>query len=170
MTIYDQLTQFTLFQGMSRSDLMEVVAHTRLGFVKGSAGKRIVKEGDDSSTLILMTHGELECETISDDHQCRVVERMVAPYMIQPERSFGMTQKYTSTFKALSECNFIIFFSRCIYPAGAKTFYILMKQLANELNDSRLDISNALNEMEEDGLLNLYRGRIEIPMLERLLM
>jgi DNA-binding GntR family transcriptional regulator len=45
-----------------------------------------------------------------------------------------------------------------------------MKQLANELNDSRLDISNALNEMEEDGLLNLYRGRIEIPMLERLLM
>ena len=220
MTIYDQLTQFTLFQGMSRSDLMEVVAHTRLGFMKGSAGKRIVKEGDDSSTLILMTHGELECETISDDHQCRVVERMVAPYMIQPERCFGMTQKYTSTFKALSECNFItidkqeimllletqlvfrlnmlnmlaadaqrmrhrawqsapktlrerivrFFFSRCIYPAGSKTFYILMKQLANELNDSRLDISNALNEMEEDGLLNLYRGRIEIPMLERLLM
>ena len=35
---------------------MEVVAHTRLGFMKGSAGKRIVKEGDDSSTLILMTH------------------------------------------------------------------------------------------------------------------
>ena len=32
MTIYDQLTQFTLFQGMSRADLMEVVTHTRLGF------------------------------------------------------------------------------------------------------------------------------------------
>jgi DNA-binding GntR family transcriptional regulator len=45
-----------------------------------------------------------------------------------------------------------------------------MKQLANELNDSRLDVSKALNEMEEDGLLNLHRGRIEIPMLERLLM
>jgi DNA-binding MarR family transcriptional regulator len=62
------------------------------------------------------------------------------------------------------------FFSRCLYPAGPKTFYILMTQLAAELNDSRLDISRALNEMEDDGLLTLHRGRIEIPMLERLLM
>ena len=27
----------------------------------------------------------------------------------------------------------------CQYPAGAKTFYILMRQLADLLNDSRLD-------------------------------
>ena len=45
-----------------------------------------------------------------------------------------------------------------------------MKQLADELNDSRLDISHALNAMQADGLLTLHRGRIEIPMLERLLM
>ena len=56
---------------------------------------------------MLMTHGRVECETISDDHQCRVVEEMGAPYMIQPERLFGMTQKYTSSFKALDNCNFI---------------------------------------------------------------
>ena len=62
------------------------------------------------------------------------------------------------------------FFSRCLYPAGPKTFYILMNQLAAELNDSRLDISRTLNQMEDDGLLTLHRGRIEIPMLERLLM
>ena len=62
------------------------------------------------------------------------------------------------------------FFSRCIYPAGAKTFYILMSQLAEEMNDSRLDVSSALNQMQDDGLLSLHRGRIGIPMLERLLM
>ena len=62
------------------------------------------------------------------------------------------------------------FFSRCLYPAGPKTYYILMTQLAAELNDSRLDISHALNAMQTDGLLTLYRGRIQIPMLERLLM
>ena len=62
------------------------------------------------------------------------------------------------------------FFSRCLYPAGAKTFYILMNQIAAELNDSRLDISRTLNAMQAKGLLTLYRGRIEIPMLERLLM
>ena len=61
-------------------------------------------------------------------------------------------------------------FSRCIYPAGPKTFYILMNQMAADLNDSRLDISRALNDMQAGGLLALHRGRIEIPMLERLLM
>ena len=45
-----------------------------------------------------------------------------------------------------------------------------MEQLALELNDSRLDVSRALNAMQADGLLVLHRGRIEIPSLERLLM
>jgi hypothetical protein len=45
-----------------------------------------------------------------------------------------------------------------------------MKQIANDLNDSRLDISNALNDMQRNQQLTLHRGRIEIPLLERLLM
>jgi hypothetical protein len=45
-----------------------------------------------------------------------------------------------------------------------------MQRIADELNDSRLDISRTLNEMQADGLLTLHRGRIEIPLLERLLM
>ena len=57
----------------------------------------------------------------------------------------------------------------CVYPAGPKVFHILMNQLADELNDSRLNVSRALNKMQHDGLLTLYRGRIEIASLERLL-
>lgn len=59
---------------------------------------------------------------------------------------------------------------RCVYPAGPKTFYILMTQLADELGDSRLDISRALNQLQRDGLLHLHRGRIEVPHMEHLLM
>lgn len=220
MTIYDQLLQFTLFQGMSRADLMEVVTHTKFGFTKVAAGKRIVKDGDKCTHLYFLTNGTLECETLSDDHCCRVVERISAPYTLQPERIFGLSQSYSSSFKAIEPCNLItldkqevmllletqlvfrlnmfnllaahaqrlehrawrsapqslreriirFFFSRCLYPAGPKTFYILMLQIAQELNDSRLDISNALNQMQADQMITLHRGRIEIPMLERLLM
>ncbi|MBR1412764.1 MAG: Crp/Fnr family transcriptional regulator [Prevotella sp.] len=220
MTIYDQLLQFTLFQGMSRADLMEVVTHTKFGFTKVAAGKRIVKDGDKCTHLYFLTNGTLECETLSDDHCCRVVERISAPYTLQPERIFGLSQSYSSSFKATEPCNLItldkqevmllletqlvfrlnmfnllaahaqrlehrawrsapqslreriirFFFSRCLYPAGPKTFYILMQQIAQELNDSRLDISNALNQMQADQMITLHRGRIEIPMLERLLM
>ena len=62
------------------------------------------------------------------------------------------------------------FFQHVLYPAGTKTFHILMERLAEEVNDSRLDVSRALNRMQADGLLELHRGRIEIPQLERLLM
>ena len=220
MVLYDKLLQFTLFQGMSHADLMEVVGHTKFNFSKQPVGQRIVKEGDICDHLIFLTTGALSVETVSDDHTCRVYEVINAPYVIQPEQLFGLTQRYTSNFKTSDDCSLItidkqevlllletqlvfrlnmlnslaadsqrlrhrawrsapqslrnritrFFFSRCLYPAGPKTFYILMTQLAAELNDSRLDISRALNEMEDDGLLTLHRGRIEIPMLERLLM
>ena len=220
LRIYDKLLQFTLFQGMSHADLMEVVTHTKLGFQKMTAGKRVVNEGDECSHLIFMVNGMLQCETVSDNKSCRVVEMMEAPYTLQPERLFGLTQRYASSFKTLTDCNFItidkqevmllletqlvfrlnmlnllaaetqrlkhnawrsapkdlpqriirFFFARSLHPAGPKTFYLLMNQLALELNDSRLDVSRALNAMQQRGLLTLHRGRIEIPMLERLLM
>ena len=220
LKIYDKLLQFTLFQGMSHADLMEVVGHTKFGFSKRPEGQRIVKDGDVCDHLIFLTAGSLSVETVSDDHTCRVCETVNAPYVIQAEQIFGLSQRYTSTFKTLVDCSFItidkqevmllletqlvfrlnmlnllaadaqrlrhrawrsapqslrdritrFFFSRCVYPAGPKTFYILMTQIAAELNDSRLDISHALNAMESDGLLTLHRGRIQIPMLERLLM
>ncbi len=62
------------------------------------------------------------------------------------------------------------FLDHCVYPAGPKQFRILMTQLAQEVGDSRLDVSNVLNAMQADGLLQLHRGRIDIPSLERLLM
>ena len=62
------------------------------------------------------------------------------------------------------------FVQHCVYPAGPKTFHILMNQLAGELNDSRLNVSKVLNQMQAENLISLHRGRIEIPLLERLLM
>jgi CRP-like cAMP-binding protein len=53
-----------------------------------------------------------------------------------------------------------------LYPAGPKEFHILMKRLAAELSDSRLDTSRMLNKLQDDGMVKLFRGRIVIPSLE----
>lgn len=58
---------------------------------------------------------------------------------------------------------------RCVHPAGPKTLHILMTQLSLEVGDSRLDVSRALNRLQRAGLLELHRGRIEIPKMERLI-
>ena len=62
------------------------------------------------------------------------------------------------------------FAQHCIYPAGPKMFHVLMNRLAEELNDSRLDVSRALNALQRDGKIVLHRGRVDIPQMERLLM
>jgi CRP-like cAMP-binding protein len=220
LKLYDQLLQFSLFQGMSRGDLMEVAGHTKFDFVKMPPGKRIIAEGDVCSHLFFLINGTILAETTSDDHVYRVHETLSAPCMLQPERLFGVWQRYTTTFKTETDCNFLVidkqevvllletqlvfrlnmlnlmatksqrserypwrpapkslrerivrfFIQHSLYPAGPKTFHILMKRLAEEVNDSRLDVSGVLNEMQQEGLIVLYRGRIEIPMLERLLM
>ena len=45
-----------------------------------------------------------------------------------------------------------------------------MNRLADELNDSRLDVSRALNALQREGKIVLRRGRVIIPLMERLLM
>jgi len=58
---------------------------------------------------------------------------------------------------------------RCLRPAGPKTLHILMTQLAEEVGDSRLEVSRTLNRLQDEGLITLHRGRIEIPQMELLL-
>lgn len=217
--LYDKLLQFSLFQGMSHNELMQVVAHTKFDFAKVDEGKKIVKEGDKCQHFIFVTDGIVKTETISDDHSYTFVEYISAPFLIQPEQLFGLSQRYSSTFTAETKANiikidkkevmnlgdrFLVFrlnmlnlftsqthklqrtawqhqpsdlrkriirfiVSHSQHPAGKKTIYILMERLANELNDSRLDISHALNSLQDQGVIILKRGRIEIPSLETLI-
>lgn len=220
LRIYDQLLQFPLFQGMSHDDLEIVAGHTRLGFAKYTAGKLIARDGDACTQLFFLINGSVKVETASEGHDYWVVEQMSAPYILQQECVFGYHQRYTSTFTAMTDTNFIVidkeeiirlsedflvfrlnilnafatqaqklrrhfwrrepeslrerivrfFVIHSIYPAGIKEFHILMTRLAEELNDSRLNVSRVLNQLEREGLITLSRGCIVIPQLERLLM
>jgi CRP-like cAMP-binding protein len=220
LQIYEKLLQFSFFQGMSRDDLELVAGHTRFGFTKVPQGKTVVKEGAACTHIYLLINGRIRIVSSSDDHSYTVEEEMQAPFVLQPDAIYGYSQRYTQTYVALTDANFItidkdevgrlsedflvfrinllnifatqaqkmarqpwrqcpktlreriirFFVQHCAYPAGAKNFHILMNQLADELNDSRLNISRELNAMQYDGLLILHRGRIEIPSLEHMLM
>lgn len=57
---------------------------------------------------------------------------------------------------------------RCITPAGPKTVHIKMQDLANEIHESRLNVSRMLNGLQAEGLITLARSLIHIPLLEKL--
>lgn len=64
----------------------------------------------------------------------------------------------------------IIFFmaAHALTPVGRKEFKIKMTDLAQIVNDSRLDVSRALNALQDKGLLSLSRGKIVIPDMKGL--
>lgn len=227
MRIYDHLLQFPLFQGLSRSELLQMAGNTKFGFLKVPAGHNVVTDGMPCTQLFFLINGQLTLTTSSSDHGYSVTEQLAAPWLLQPEALFGLSPRYTCTATVVSgdsqspaEAHFItlskdevlrllddfliirlnqlnlmatlaqrrtrqawhrcpssltqriarFITDHCTYPAGHKTILILMERLAQEINDSRLNVSRALNAMQVDGLLTLHRGRIEVPSLERLFM
>lgn len=217
--LYDQLLQFPVFQGMSHEDLMEVVAHTKFDFLKIPQGGILIHDGDECNKLYFITSGSVSQVMYSDNKKYYIREHLQAPFVIQPERLFGLNLQYSAEVTATTCINcFAIskeemrnlsdnlmvfrinllniyatlaqkyqrylwqtpaedlpqrlirfFVSHCSYPAGKKEFHILMERLADEMNDSRLDVSKALNRLQSDGYISLSRGIIHINALEKLI-
>lgn len=58
--------------------------------------------------------------------------------------------------------------ARCLRPAGRKILNIRMEQLADELLETRLTVSRMLHRYAEEGVLTIGRGKIEIPLFEKM--
>lgn len=218
MKFTEQLMELPLFQGMSFADINEVMAHAKLGFHKVAQGKTVVSEGDVSEPLHLLVKGTLTVSSIADDHSYTVVETMAAPAILQPECFFGLSQRFTKTFVAQTECHFIrlekvevmrlstdyevfrinllniisaqsqrigrlpwrvppkglrnkiarFIEDRCMRPAGRKELFIRMEDMARMIGESRLNLSNELKRMHQEGLIDMGRGHIVVHAIEKL--
>ncbi len=218
MQFFEKLVSLPLFTGMSSTELEKTIEKTKFEFRKHQPGDIVVREGDRCGQLLLLVDGEVEITTQPDDRGYSVVERLSAPLPIQLQLTFGLSQRYTSTVRSASACNFIIisksealrltseslvfrlnllnllstsvqksthalwrkapqnlrermcFFlaAHCLKPSGPKTFFITMVRMAQELNETRKNISDQLQAMREEKLIKLGRGRIEITAMEKL--
>ncbi|RRD03006.1 Crp/Fnr family transcriptional regulator [Prevotella sp. OH937_COT-195] len=207
-----------LFQGMSRNDIENVVAHTRLGFSKHGKNKVVINEGKKCVNLCFLMQGEMEAVTNAYDGSYSIGETFGAPAMIQPECLFGLKQIYTKTFIATTECRmvyigknevtklmaefdifrinmlnilctkvqrlshmqwqkppqdirrkiFAFVEKRCQTAVGHKTMKIKMEVLAEQIGESRINVSSCLAALENEGLLKHSRATMDIPALERL--
>ena len=52
--LYHKLLEFPLFLGMKHKDIMELVAHTRFGFMKEDANKTIVEADSPCDSIIML--------------------------------------------------------------------------------------------------------------------
>lgn len=218
MQIYDKLLGLPLFQGMSSSDLQDIVTRVKFGFHKYARNTVIADEGDRCEGIIFLLSGDVEMISVSADHALRITEFPVLPFALEPDRVFGLQQYYCRKYIAKTQCNALfvrkadiillatefmvfrlnllnilstssqryyrqiwkhtptstetrlieLFRSHSALPSGTKIIHTKMVQLANEINEARLDVSIALNKLHSENKIILQRGIITIPKLELL--
>ena len=62
--------------------------------------------------------------------------------------------------------NFLVL--RSMKPEGKKILKIKMEDLASLIDETRINVSKVLNDLQEQGLVQLSRKEISIPALEKL--
>ncbi len=184
LQLYSQLLILPLFQGLGKADLESVVAHTKLGFHKYEAG-------EITETIMAPELLQLErlfgltqhfSKTFKAVTTCSILSvekseviRLSDEFLIFRINLFNIlstcTQKYERMLlrqhaKSLESRIIRFFADRCIRPAGRKIIKIKMTQLALELNDSRRNVSKALNYLETEGIVSLKRNFVEIKHIE----
>ena len=104
MNFYDKLAATPLFQGLTSSDLIQIIGQTKFSFYKFASDKTIRNEGEPCRSMAFLLSGTARMVTYADDHGFPVEETVTAPCILQPERLFGLTQRYTRNFIAASSC------------------------------------------------------------------
>lgn len=107
IALYHKLLSLPLFTGMSQAELDDVVGHTKFNFKTVPPNTVIVGEDYKCSGLVMLTNGSVQINTKADDGGYDVTEDAMAPAVIQPERLFGLTQRYTQKWTAQTQCSLI---------------------------------------------------------------
>lgn len=90
---------------MNRDDISDFVATCNMDFLHFDGDGPIVAEDQMCSELIIVVKGQVVVTTIPDDHSYRVDEELTAPFVIQPDRLFGLRTRYSATFSPKGKCS-----------------------------------------------------------------
>lgn len=107
-----------LFLGLTQGELNDVTQDAHLALHHHKKGSAIVSEGDECQGLVIVVEGWIEIDTYADNRSYRMTELMQAQQMLEPDKLFGLTRTYRSTYTAYTTCTSLIIskeeLSRCI--------------------------------------------------------
>ncbi len=101
----DIIMHLPLFMGLTNKELDEISRNISFNLHHHKKGSVIVLSGNTCNALVTITTGVAECTTVSDDNSYKLEETMPAIHVIEPDKLFGLEQRYRSTFRALTPCN-----------------------------------------------------------------
>ena len=132
--MYNTLLQLPLFQGMSRTELSEVVEKVKLHFLRIEAKKKIFSQGESCNKLVFLLSGELTSETHAPCGTFSLIETFDKPQMIEPHSLFGKRPSYKATYTAKSDVSLLTIDKQYIYGVLDK-YEVFRMNLLNLLSN-----------------------------------
>ena len=102
-TMFDTLLQLPLFQGLCHEDFTSILDKVKLNFNKHRAGENLLSSNTPCQQLYFLLKGEALMTTTSKNELFTFIERIEAPYLIEPHSLFGMNTAYTASYTAHTE-------------------------------------------------------------------
>jgi CRP-like cAMP-binding protein len=106
-TMYDNLLQLPLFQGLSKGDLTTIIEKVKLHFLTYKKGQKIATQGESCQQLTFLLGGEITISTTDEEHGYILSENIHAPYIIEPYSLFGMHPNFSATYYTKSEAQIL---------------------------------------------------------------
>jgi CRP-like cAMP-binding protein len=106
-TMYDNLLQLPLFQGMSKDEFTSIIERVKLHFVTIKAGETIARQGQPGNQLIYLLSGEIIAHTKDENNLYAISETFGETHVIEPYSLFGMRPYYTATYYAKKEAKLL---------------------------------------------------------------
>lgn len=96
--MFERLQQLPLFQGLSFSELSEIVEWMKLDFCQFRSGDIVVSQGDKCNSIVFIIGGTVCAEYVDESMRFALAESLDAPMVLEPYSLFGMYQNYTRTY------------------------------------------------------------------------
>lgn len=98
--LFERLLLLPLFQGIGRSEFLEIAGRIRMGFQRVPRGTVIAEQDAPCDALYFVLGGEIEARKISDNRHYTLLEWFTQPTVIQLDSLFGMRTRYSRTYTA----------------------------------------------------------------------
>ncbi|MEE1205798.1 MAG: Crp/Fnr family transcriptional regulator [Prevotella sp.] len=102
--ICQQMMSLPLFLGMSSNDISNLLTTFPIAYHVYGDGKVVAQADTACNSLIFLVRGKMRVSTTADDHGYTIEELFEAPNVVQPERLFGISPRYTRTFTTAGQC------------------------------------------------------------------
>lgn len=100
------LQSLPLFIGLTKTEMYEIVSRTQFTTRRLAVGEPLASNGEKCSSITFLIKGTMEIVSESADHSYRMHEMIHAPWVIEPDKLFGLRQHFHSSYlaKTKGEC------------------------------------------------------------------